>query len=83
MQIDIHYYGVYDAMARLAGLMPEMAGTIATAPTATYLDKKLAIGFLVFHFCAICIICGSFSVIFFAPLVLNWVLSHHRLILFR
>ena len=35
MQIDMHYYGVY-AMARLAGLRPKAAGTIATA--SQYVD---------------------------------------------
>ena len=38
MQIDIHYYAVY-AMARLAGLRPEAAGTIATA--SQYVDDAV------------------------------------------
>ncbi|MEA2014233.1 MAG: DUF6765 family protein [Thermodesulfobacteriota bacterium] len=38
MQIDMHYYGVY-AMARLAGLRPEAAGTIATA--SQYVDDAV------------------------------------------
>lgn len=39
MQIDMHYYGVY-AMARLAGLRPGAAGTIATA--SQYVDDAVA-----------------------------------------
>lgn len=39
MQIDMHYYGVY-AMARMAGLRPEAAGTIATA--SQYVDDAVA-----------------------------------------
>ena len=38
MQIDMHYYAVY-AMARLAGLRPEAAGTIATA--SQYVDDAV------------------------------------------
>ena len=38
MQIDMHYYGVY-AIARLAGLRPEAAGTIATA--SQYVDDAV------------------------------------------
>lgn len=38
MQIDIHYYAAY-AMARLAGLRPEAAGTIATA--SQYVDDAV------------------------------------------
>ena len=38
MQIDMHYYGVY-AMARLAGLRPEAAETIATA--SQYVDDAV------------------------------------------
>jgi len=38
MQIDMHYYGVY-AIARLAGLRPEAARTIATA--SQYVDDAV------------------------------------------
>ena len=38
MQIDMHYYGVY-AMARLAGLRPQAAKTIATA--SQYVDDAV------------------------------------------
>ncbi len=38
MQIDMHYYGVY-AIARLAGLRPKAAGTIATA--SQYVDDAV------------------------------------------
>ena len=38
MQIDIHYYATY-AMARLAGLRPRAAGTIAT--TSQYVDDAV------------------------------------------
>jgi hypothetical protein len=45
MQIDLHYYGIY-ALARAAGLKPEIAETIATA--SQFVDdngKKVAIKF--------------------------------------
>ncbi|MEA3416672.1 MAG: DUF6765 family protein [Thermodesulfobacteriota bacterium] len=38
MQIDMHYYGVY-AMARLAGIRPDAAGTIAIA--SQYVDDAV------------------------------------------
>ncbi|MBW1860554.1 MAG: hypothetical protein JRI70_10950, partial [Deltaproteobacteria bacterium] len=38
MQIDMHYYGVY-AIARLAGLRPQAARTIATA--SQYVDDAV------------------------------------------
>jgi hypothetical protein len=38
MQIDMHYYGIY-ALARLAGLKPEAAKTIATA--SQYVDDSV------------------------------------------
>ena len=39
MQIDIHYYAAY-AIARLAGIRPKAAGTIATA--SQYVDDAVA-----------------------------------------